>query len=382
MVHRTRGDRGQLEIDVRLTGFGRFRCSAQTPRATVLHRRVLLARLLAEQGQFEVLRALKARRLAWSQVEEAQKKQRLADAALMTDLLVKRPLWPAIEATLPKMGRSERTQESYRVALNRLRVVAQLGDEATVADLMRDDWAELLEAWTGKSAATKNSIRRGVSRFLTRYLGDKLHPFRRAVLAEDRWPWLKVRKRIRGIPADQFWPLMAKVPKRLVPCFVTLAASGMRVGEYLNDAQLELDDVNHMIYPEGKTGPKEYAVDPSLWHYVRQAVPCRICRMTAVPKRLEYDPRYKKLYRALRDAGETLGLAVTIHDLRRFYVRTGVEAVGQSKTQDAVGHATAAMTQDYARWHTKHEVAQAVAQALVMSGKKSGKVKSNRAARR
>lgn len=33
MVHRTGGSRGNAVIDIRIKGFGRFRCSAQTIRA-------------------------------------------------------------------------------------------------------------------------------------------------------------------------------------------------------------------------------------------------------------------------------------------------------------------------------------------------------------
>ena len=33
MVHRTGGCRGNAVIDIRIKGFGRFRCSAQTIRA-------------------------------------------------------------------------------------------------------------------------------------------------------------------------------------------------------------------------------------------------------------------------------------------------------------------------------------------------------------
>lgn len=53
-----------------------------------------------------------------------------------------------------------------------------------------------------------------------------------------------------------------------------LAASGMRLGEYLHPS-LRVDEVHHGIHTIGKSGPKTYWVDASAWAYVRQAIPCR-----------------------------------------------------------------------------------------------------------
>lgn len=386
MVHRTGGDRGNLEIDLRVRGFGRFRCSAQTQRTTVLRKRVALARLLGELGQFDVLAGLKSGRLAWATVELAQRQQRLQDGSLGADLQLARSLQLAINETLPRMGTAATTRERYALALAHLATLGVLTPAATVADLRRDDWLVRLAAWDA-AVATKNGVRRAVSRFLTRYLGDKFHPFRRAVLHEDRWPRLKEPRRLRGFAAEHFWALMSRVPEHLVPSYVLLAATGMRVGEYLNDAAIQLDEINRTIMVDGKTGPKLYAIAPAVWPYVRSAVPCRVANMRQAAARLQDDARYKKLYRRLREAGKALGITATVHDLRRLFVRLGVAAKGETATQTAVGHETPAMTREYARWHTQQDVAEAVAMALglgvapPMSGKKSGNSKRNHAAR-
>lgn len=377
MVHRTGGDRGNAEIDIRIKGFGRFRCSAQSLRSGAVQRRKAIARLLGELGQYDVLQAILDGELAWGQLEHAQRQQRLASASLAADLKLKRNLAQAIVATLPSMGPTETTRARYRVAL--VVGLARLGlDTATmtVAELRRDDWRERLASWEA-SAATKNGVRTAISRFLTRFLGDKYHPFRREVLHEDRWPRLKVPRRVKGFAAAEFWPLMRLLPERIVPSCVVLAASGMRIGEYLH-ASIRADEVHHVIETTGKTGPKVYAVDPEAWEYVRAAVPCRASRMTQVPTRLQNDPRYKAIYRAVRQAGAQLGLDITPHDLRRLYVRLGVDAKGPIATQHAVGHETPAMTAEYARSQSQADVAAAVAQGLgltaapSMSGKKSG----------
>lgn len=384
-MHLTGGHEGNAQIDLRLKGFGRFRCSAQTKRSTTLRRRKALARLLAELGQFEVLRAILDGELTWAHVEQAQRQQRLGDASLLADLKLRRQLRQAIEETLPLMGPTTLTRERYRVALSGLTKMGLDAEVLTVRDLLRGDVVARLAAWAA-SPATKNGVRTAVSRFLTRYLGDKHHPFRRAVLHEDRWPRLKVPRRVRGVDAGQFWSLMTRVPERLVPSFVVLAASGMRIGEYLHPS-IRLDEAHHTIETTGKTGPKTYAIDAAVWPYVTAAVPCRAARMTKTPSRLQNDPRYKALYRALRQAGAALGVSVTLHDLRRLYVRLGVEAMGAVATQHAVGHETPAMTAEYARWRNAADVAAAVAAGLSLggadpSGKNSGKVAAHDGRRR
>lgn len=384
-AHRTGGSRGKLEIDIRLKGFGRFRMTSDTHKATVRKRRESLARLLAELGQLDVLRALKAGSLAWSSLEEANRKQRLTDASLMADLLLAKTLRAAIDETLPRMGPTEITRDRYRVALAGLSHLGFDLETDTVASLKRDaeTWAEHLEKWKA-SPATKNNVRTAVSRLLTRLLGNKGHAFRLEVLHEDRWKLLRVPRRVRGVAAVDFWSLMGRVPERGIASYVVLSASGMRVGEYLHPS-IRVDEAHHTVTTTGKTGPKTYSIDPHAWEYVRQAIPCRVSSMRRTPTRLQNDPRYKRLYLWLRKAGKELGIEVTIHDLRRLYVRLGVEAKGQVATQHAVGHETPAMTAEYSRWRNQAEVSTAVAQGLglapsaEMSGKKSGKSKRSNA---
>lgn len=388
-AHRTGGGKGMLVIDLRIPGFGfpqdRFRLSARTHRVTTLKRRKALVQQCAELGQGDVLRALRSGDLAWEALEEAARKGRLADASLAADLRLKANLAEAIDRTLPRMGPTEITRERYRVALAGLWMLGFDRATSTVADLRRDreDWTEALATWPA-SNATKNNVRTAVSRFLTRFLGTVHHPFRLEVLHEDRWRKLSVAKRVKGFDHGEFWPLMALVPERAIPSYVVLAASGMRVGEYLHPA-IRVDEAHHVIHTVGKTGPKTYAVDASAWAYVHQAIPCRVSRMTKSPTRLQNDPRYRRLYVWIRKAGEALGLRISPHDLRRLYVRLGVEAKGQVATQHAVGHETPAMTAEYARWRNQQDVATAVAEGLGLaggadahslgSGKKSGKSK-------
>lgn len=358
---RTGGDHGNLEIDIRLKGFGRFRQTSGTTKLAVRNRRIALVKQLAENGQLETLGALKAGSIQWPEIEAAQKQQRLNDSSLLSDIKVNALLFPAIKAT--KFGTKAETKAWYTRTLAQLKVLGFSGT-AKVKDLKRDDWVDALTAWA-VTPARKNGLRRAVSRFLSRYLGDKYHPFRRGVLHEDVWPIMKERKRLRGVSLADFWRLMALVPERLIPAYVTLAVSGMRVGELLNDDALELDASEHLIYPEGKTGPGCYAVAPEMWEHVTAAVPCRVARVIGKPVMIHRDPRYRKLADELRAAGQGIGIKVTMHDLRRLYARTGEARMGLVATQTALGHASPGMTAEYARYDTKREVAAVVASELL-----------------
>ena len=395
---RTGGNRGNLEIDIILEGFGRFRMTAGTKKAKIKKTREALARRLDELGQLDVLRALKEGSLSWPVVHHAQRQKRLDSDSLAADLKLRVPLRQAIEATLPLMGETSSTRERYRIALEAL---AKLGfdlDRDPVSALRpgKDDpsWAARLATWTvttGKgeqqkvrpaSPATKNGLRTAVSRFLTRYLGDKLHPFRRDVLHEDSWKRLPLPRSVRGVDEAEFWQIMALVPERAVPSYIVLAASGMRVGEYLHPS-IRANAAHHVLETDGKTGPKVYAVDAHAWQYVEQAVPCSVSarRYNRTPTRIQNDPRYNRLYRWLRAAGQQLGIKITVHDLRRLYARLGTDEKGQVATQHAIGHETPAMTAEYARWKSQKDVSGAVAWRLGlvpnMSGEMSGDVKAN-----
>lgn len=366
-MHRTGGTRGNARIDVQVPGLGRFRLSLGSTRPATIARRKAIVQLLAREfGQTEVLRGLKAGEITWAQLEQAQRAQKLGDGSLGAQIKLRTNLRAAIEQTLPRMGRAEATRERYRVGLSHLVTLGVLRDGTIVQDLLRDDWAGLLDRWEA-SPATKNAVRASVSRFLTKFLGDKFDPFRRAVLHEDRWPRLKVPPTVRGITPSQFQSLLARVPEHLVPSYVILAATGMRVGEYLSQG-IQADEQTHTLHTTGKTGPKVYALAPELWPLVRVAVPCRASRMTKVPARLQDDPRWKKLYKHLRAAGAADGIRVTVHDLRRLYVKCGVDALGEVATQHAVGHETPAMTREYARSRSAALVASAVADSLGLTG--------------
>lgn len=369
MMERTNGRTGNGRIDLRIKGFGEFRKSAGTTKPAVFRRRVALVRLLGnELGEHDLLRALLNDEISWGEIERAQRQQRLRDPHLLASVRLDRPLEDALQQVLGWLlaRRKPRTTiDWYRTNFGYL--VAPLGvlhKRATVRDLSQVDWPLVLAQWEA-SPATKNGLRRAISRALTILLEDKFHPFRRALMNPDKWPIQEVPKRSRAMNVELFWQLIDRVPERLRDCYLLLAVTGMRVGEYLNDAHLTVDRMGGALLVKGKTDYKRYAIAPNARYLLASAVPCRAAPVSRTPSRIQNDPRYRALLRAWQAAGAAIGYPhVGLHDLRRLYVRAGVRQVGETATQHAVGHETAEVTREYAREDRADEVAVAVADYL------------------
>jgi integrase len=200
--------------------------------------------------------------------------------------------------------------------------------------------------------------------FLTRFLGDKYHPFRREVLAKI--PVLSEPKIPRETTIGQFWTLMAKVPEHAVEDFVTLASTGIRVGEYLQCDKPDLYPETRAIHlPGGKTGEDMVYVGEEWWSYVERAIPCDVAPRPKEWRGVQYDARYKRLRAYLKAASEATGIKVTIHYLRHLFVQTGVDVAPASDVQKAVRHKTRSMTEDYANRKVKRSVADKVGRELV-----------------
>lgn len=349
-----RGRRRRLEVDLRIRGFGRFRCAAGVATRRGLERRRALARALGERGHFAVLRGLASGAIAWGAVEAADREQGLGRAGLADVLKLETVLAVAIADVLPRMGTAPATRARYGLALRSLAALGFDLEADRVSALLCEDWSARLARWP-VAPATKNGVRAAVSRFLTRYLGDKAHPFRRAVLHEDRWPRLPVAPRVRGVTVAQFWALVERLEAPYVAPVVVLAASGMRVGELLSPAA-RYDRGRARVLTTGKTGPRFYAIDPSAAPFAEAWWP--------VAASAGWRCSYRQLWSAVRRAGRALGLVVSPHDCRRLYVRCGVASLGPVATQHAVGHATAAVTAEYAREDNAADVAAAVAASL------------------
>lgn len=327
-----------------------------------------VVRDLYNAGQLDVLRAMLRRPseggTTWAEVLQAKRRGEIASDSLFSSIVLKRPLKDAITHTLPKMGGKRSTRRFYAEMLATLRTVATLGESATVQDLRNVDWPAVWQRMSHVRPVRRNHLRASVSAFLTAFLEDKYHPFRRAVV-KGMGKKETVKPLPKNVSVDEFWTLMQHVPEPLIACYVTLAATGMRVGEYLACSERSLRRFPTVQFSEGKGGEDTVEVDPELEPYIRQAIPCHIAR---APKkgghRTQDDPRYRRLQRSLKAASEATGIPATVHTLRHFYAGEGVQHQPQAFVQQAMRHTTPGMTALYAAQKEKRAVASSVGQAL------------------
>lgn len=362
------------QLDLVLPGLGtegdRFVKAWGVDDSTGREARRSVVRDLYNAGQLDVLRSMLRRPseggTTWAEVLQAKRRGEIASDALFSSIVLKRPLAATITQTLPKMGGKASTRGFYREMLDALMHYAgtQLGETATVADLRRVEWAAVWSAMAHVRPARRNHLRAAVSAFLTAFLEDKYHPFRRAVVkAMGRKE--KVAVLPKNVTVAEFWTLMEHVPAPLVASYVTLAASGMRVGEYLACTERSLARFPTVHFPDGKGGEDTVEVDPGLELYVRQAIPCNVApRRKRTPVRVQDDPRYRRLQRSLKLASEASGIPATVHTLRHFYAGEGVQHQPQAFVQQALRHATAGMTARYAAQASNKAVALSVGRAL------------------
>jgi integrase len=348
-------------------GVGRVTCSSHTTIPQEFKRRDAILTKLAENAQLETLLALKAGRISIEQLVEADRHNKLRDGDLLASVTLQVPLWDSVDKALPKLACGQQTRRRYQVSFRALkaRASAHLPAGSAIGDLAAVPWRELQAAW-GRSAADWNHLRRAVSAFLSYALRDKYHPFRRRVMAA--FPKAHEHERIPDLTPDTFWKIVKAAPDYARPCFVTLVATGMRVGEYLRCTRFNLRAASYAVEVPGSKTPASSApvrVDPALWPWVVAGIPCPLGRAQPTARGVEYDPRYKRLRRIWGKACEKERVKVRLHDLRHCMGQWSVDAgVPEAKVQVALRHKTPGMTRRYTLSPDRNEVAVAVASAL------------------
>ncbi len=351
----TPGSPLRFNRDFSRNGIGRITNSSRTTDPNEFRRRDDLLTKLHDSGQFEVLRAFKSGSLTIESIVDADREGRLRGAELMVYLVLRRPLWEAIEETLPLMGRSEPTRKRYRLSLLkslRENAARYLSENAHVSDLEFVRWRELRTVW-GKSAADWNHMRRAASAFLTAITNDKFSPFRRRVV--HAIPLANEVARVPDLTPALFWRTLGHVPARYRFCYITLVSTGLRVGEFLRLTKFNLKPATRTISGAGtKTAlsAADVAVHVDLWPHVLEAVPAPV--------------GYKALRRHWAAACALEGVSVRLHDLRHCFGQWAVnEGVAEAKVQSALRHKTPSMTRRYTTTREKGEAANAVGRALL-----------------
>ena len=351
---RTRSGMLQFELDWKSLGI-RINRSSETKNLREYRGLVALLWQLRHNGQTDVLRAFASGQISIADLKQAQKTDRLKSDSLLSDMAVHRPLWSAIEDTLPKMGKSEATRGRYYTSLRKLRRLSGLPASAKVEALSSLDWKALRTRWEG-SEADWNHLRRAVSSFLTQLMGDVFHPFRRAVVKriprEDEGSG-----REPDIDVDRFLEIVARTPDHAKPCYWTLALTGMRVeSEYLRCREKHMDPHAFTVdIPGRKTGRSSQAkveVDPAFWHWIELGVPA--------PLQINWMRKYFK--RAVREMG--LG-HLMLRDLRHTFAQIASdEGVPTALIQGSMRHRDPRMTRRYEMRKGKGQVAAAIGRAF------------------
>ena len=315
---------------------------------------------LSAQGQVEAVRLFQNGRLTMPQLRAAHARGKLASAHLVTDIALREPLWGedgAFQKVLPRMGRSKPSRDRYLNSINALEKKAGewLGEKAIVADLENVSWSELASAW-GASGSDWNRMRAMLSSFLTNLLNTKWHPFRHQVLA--RIPSMDEVERVCEINIAQFWKAVGEAPELVRPAFVTLVATGMRVGEYFackpKNLNAETLTVNVPGDPTGRNPKKKgraVQVAEWLWPFIEAAVPAPL--------------EYKALRLQWHKAQKAIGVSgVRLHDLRHLKGQTAIEGADISAVADVLGHTQMSTTRRYVRHLHQERVSKVIGKRL------------------
>jgi integrase len=352
-VRTSQGGNYRFDRDFSRIGVGRIQISSGTDKLPEFRRRDGILAKLADNAQIEVLRALKTGSLSIEELVAADRSGTLNSS--LSDMSVRRPLWPTVAALLPQLGQAKETRRRYAVSLQALaqKACKHLPKDARVSDLTSVPWAELKARWGG-SGADWNHMRRALSTLLSTLLGDKYHPFRRQVMQAiplaNEGPG-----RVPDLTPEDFWHIVDAMVDHARPCIVTLVATGMRVGEYLHCTKENLRPATLGVFVPGtKTGGSQAVVQVAewLWPWID----------AGIPSPLQYKWLREYWLRACRQTGHS---DLRLHDLRHCHGQWAInEGVPEAKVQVSLRHSTAEMTRRYTRQQAKGEVAAALGTAL------------------
>jgi len=301
-MHRI-SEHGSYRLDRIFPGVGRIAVASGATRAAEFHKRDDCLTRLYDKGRLDLLRAIRAGTLTVTEVYAADRQDTL-NALTGDRARLAAPLWTAVDAWTPMSAKAPATPKRYAISLAALRRTGVLKTDATVEQLGAVDWRVLEAAWP-RSAADWDHLRRAVSHFLSMHLGDVYRPLRRQLVKAI--PKRHEQERVPDLPPALFWKIVTKAPEHAQAAYVTIAALGLRVGEYLRLTRDHLLPHSFAVnIPESKTAESAATgrVDERLWPWILQGF----------PSPLGY--KWLRLYwkRALKAAEAPMDLR--LHDLR------------------------------------------------------------------
>lgn len=373
-MHRT-STNGSYRLDRVFPGVGRIAVvSGATTREEFKKRNALLTRLY-DHGRLDLLRAVKAGTYTVTEVYATEREDPTLASLTGERAILSRPLWATVETWVGRPlwgdlaekweGAALRpSQRRYAVSFKALRERAGLREAATIEALASVDWNALKARWP-KSDGDWFHLRAAVSHFLAVQLGNGKakngvhHPWRVAVMDTDNFPFAKAVERVPDLDVPTFWRIVNQTPEFVRAAYVTIAALGLRVGEYLRLTDTDLLPATKQVrVPGTKTAASAATlpVAPELWPWITAAVPSPL----AYKWLREYWVRARKAV----GAGD-----VRLHDLRHFPAQLLVNAGrSEASVQSTMRHASPTMTRRYARQRDRGENAQALADALLATG--------------
>jgi hypothetical protein len=236
-MHRT-SKGGSYRIDRVFPGVGRIAVASGATTAGEFDKRDALLTRLYDRGRLDLLDAIKKRRYTVTEVYAADQQEDGLKRLTGERAILARPLWKAVEDWLgPKKDRAP-TPRRYGVSFDALKARAGLPETTTIEALGSMDWNALKARWP-KSDGDWFHLRAAVSHFLAVQLGNGKpkkgvhHPWRVAVMDTENFPFARAAERVPDVTPDLFWRIVHATPEFVRAAYVTIAALGLRVGEYL-----------------------------------------------------------------------------------------------------------------------------------------------------
>ncbi len=352
---------GAFQFDRVFPGVGRIKKSSGTTKLKEFQNRDALLTKLFQSSSLDVLRAFKAGKITIEEIVEADLGNN--PALSMQRLATTGRLATAIEKALPYMGTATSTRNRYERSLVKLLATVPELATARVGDLANVDWPLVSTRWHD-SASDWNNMVRALSRFLTVHLDDKFHPLRRGVMRK-----LTKRAEIHRTPdqsVDLFLRLVASMPLPAQPCFMTLALTGMRVGEYVFADRSALRPETQSVVITGKTGEGVVYLTPEGFAIAQAAIPCPLAPAPTPGQETHKIKRYGVLRRLYRKAQKDVGVSgLRLHDIRHLFGQTAAdENVPTVQTQAQLRHSDPKMTRRYEMPAHARQAAEAVARRM------------------
>lgn len=346
-------------IDLRMKGVGRLRISSGTNQRREYERRKQVLRDFHADGRLDVLCALRDGEISMVEVLAASRE---TGVRTLQAIVLHRLLWLSVTEALDGMTVASETLLRYRLSMRSLKACGVIPMAARVRDLEVIAWRDVRPHFAGPS--DWNNLRRVLSVVLSSILGDKMHPFRRAVVTQLAWE--QEREVVPEIDVAAFWRCVERLPLWARDPVTVLALTGIRIGEYIYSDVGDLRPMALEWVVRGKSGTRTISIAADAWGLVCAAVPPRYAPSPRAGERNSSTRRYQLLQHAWQKATQAEGVRCTLHGLRHLAGQIASD-LGKSDgaVADTLGHADAKTTRRYTRRTSRRDVADATATAIL-----------------